>query len=244
MAAARRRGRQAVTLAERYGLEEHPILAPALGAVGAMAVWTGDFDEGERWLRRAWEVAEENADPAATVLLHVATGMLHAGRWQHQPALDGFAAAARAQLLLSGAHALAPRICGWLASAQARLGRVDEARATLAGFSTDLERMGAIHNGRAVVHLADGDPASALGELGDAQDPSQPAFTVVEAHLLAGIAHLALDDRSAAVAAAEAALAAAEPDRLIFPFAMTGAAELLESGHPVLLESFLDGPEV
>ena len=50
------RGRQAVALAERHGLDDHPILAPALGAVGGMAIWMGEFDEGERWLRRAWEV--------------------------------------------------------------------------------------------------------------------------------------------------------------------------------------------
>jgi LuxR family maltose regulon positive regulatory protein len=58
---------------------------------------------------------------------------------------------------------------------------------------------------------------------------ADPAFTLVEAHLLAGIAHLNLGDRNAAAAAAEAALAAAEPDRLILPFAMTEAAELLDA---------------
>ena len=84
VATARERGRQAVALAERYGLDDRPILAPALGAVGGMAIWMGEFDEGERWLRRAWEVAEPHVDPAAAVLLHLVTGMLHAGRGQHQ----------------------------------------------------------------------------------------------------------------------------------------------------------------
>ena len=131
VATARERGRQAVALAERHGLDDRPILAPALGAVGGMAIWMGEFDEGERWLRRAWEVAEAHIDPAAAVLLHVATGMLHAGRGQHRSALEAFAAAARAQSLLTGVHALAPRITGWLAATQARLGMLDEARATL-----------------------------------------------------------------------------------------------------------------
>ena len=76
--------------------------------------------------------------------------------------------------------------------------------------------------------------------------PGVPAFTLVEAHLLAGIAHLYLGDRNAAAAAAEAALAAAEPDRLIFPFAMTEAAELLdalprhETAHGALLADIVD----
>jgi LuxR family maltose regulon positive regulatory protein len=246
---ARERGRQAVALAERYGLDDRPILAPALGAVGGMAIWMGEFDEGERWLRRAWEVAEAYIDPAPAVLLHVATGMLHAGRGQHQSALEAFAAAAQAQSLLTGVHALAPRISGWLAAMQARLGMADEARATLAGFSAEPERMGAIHNGRAVICLAEGDPEAALDVLRDVRDTTPPgalAFTLVEAHLLAGTAHLSLGDRSAAAAAAEAALAAAEPDRLIFPFALTEAADLLDAlprhatAHGALLADIVD----
>ncbi|HET6752891.1 MAG TPA: AAA family ATPase [Jiangellaceae bacterium] len=248
VATARERGLQAVALAERHGLVDRPILAPALGAVGAMAIWMGEFDEGERWLRRAWEVAEAHVDPAAAVLLHVATGMLHAGRGQHRSALEEFAAAAQAQSLLTGVHALAPRITGWLATTQARLGMPDEARATLTGFSAELVRMGVVDNARAVICMADGDPATALDVLQEVRDtpPVGPAFTLVEAHLLAGTAHLYLGDRDAAAAAAEAALAAAEPDRLIFPFAMTEAAELLdalprhETAHGALLADIVD----
>jgi LuxR family maltose regulon positive regulatory protein len=83
-----------------------------------------------------------------------------------------------------------------------------------------------------VICLAEGDPAGAVDVLRDVPDLTSPtphAFTLVETHLLAGIAHLALGDRAAAAAAAEAALAVAEPDRLIFPFAMTDAADLLEA---------------
>ncbi|HEY6761495.1 MAG TPA: AAA family ATPase [Baekduia sp.] len=232
VATARERGRQAVALAERHGLDDRPILAPALGAVGGMALWTGELDEGERWLRRAWEVASAHVDPSAATLLHLATGMAHAGRGEHRAALEAFAAAARAQALLTGGHALAPRIAGWLATTQVRLGMLDEARATLAGFSAAPARMGAIHNARAVIALADGDPAAALDalrELRAVTPPGSPAFTLVEAHLLTGHAHLALGDRRAAAAAAEAALAAAEPDRLLFPFAMAGAGELLDA---------------
>jgi LuxR family maltose regulon positive regulatory protein len=245
VATARERGRQAVALAERYGLDDRPILAPALGAVGGMAIWMGEFDEGERWLRRAWEVASAHVDPAAAVLLHVATGMLHAGRGQHQSAHEEFAAAAHAQSLLTGVHALAPRITGWLAATQARIGMADEARATLTGFSGEPERMGAIHNARAVIHLADGDPTTALDVLREIRDIGA-AFTLVEAHLLAGTAHLQLGDRNAAAAAVEAALASAEPDRLMFPFVMTEAAELLdalprhETAHRALLADIVD----
>jgi LuxR family transcriptional regulator, maltose regulon positive regulatory protein len=257
VATARERGQQAVTLAERHGLGDRPILAPALGAVGGMAIWMGEFDEGERWLRRAWEIAAPCVDPAAAVFLHVATGMLHAGRGQHRSALEEFAAAARAQSLLTGVHALAPRITGWLAATQARLGMRDEALATLTEFSAEPAQigaiydgqMGAIYNARAVICLAEGDPAAALNALGgvlDVAPPGVPAFTLVETHLLAGIAHLYMGDRNAAAAAAESALAAAEPDRLIFPFAMAEAAELLdalprhETAHGALVADIVD----
>ena len=251
VATARERGEQAVALAERYGFEDRSILTPALAALGAIAVWMGEFDEAEGWLRRAWEVAEPDVDPAAAVFLYVATGQLHAGRQQHQSALEQFAAAARTQAMLTGVHALAPRIAGCLAATQARLGMLDEARTTLSDYSAAPERMGAVHaidNARAVIFMAEGDAAAALEALRDVQDATQgvAAFTLVETHLLAGIAHMVLGDQNAAAAAAEAALAAAEPDRLVFPFAMTGAAELLDAlprhktAHGALLVDILN----
>jgi LuxR family transcriptional regulator, maltose regulon positive regulatory protein len=248
VATADQRARQAIALAQQHGFDDRPIIAPAFGAVGGIAVWMGEFDEGEDWLRRAWEVAEPHADPAAAVFFHLSTGMLHAGRGQQRRALAEFEAAAHAQSLLSGVHALAPRIAGWVASTQARLGMLREAHATLSGFSPDLERMGAIYNARAVIALAEGDPAAALDALGNVRDSTQGvhAFTRVESQLLTGMAHLSLGDRRAAAGAAEAALAAAEPDRLIFPFTLTDATELLgalphhETAHGALLADIGD----
>jgi LuxR family maltose regulon positive regulatory protein len=249
LANARERGRHAVALAERYGLGDRPILAPALGAVAFWAIWMGEFDEGESALRRAWEVAEPQIDPAAAVLLHLVTGQLHAARGQHQAALEAFAAGAQAQSRLTGVHTFATPVVGWLAATQARLGMPDEARETLTGFSAEPGRVGFIYNAQAVICMAEGDPAGALDVLRDVPDvtpPTGPAFTLVETHLLAGIAHLDLGDRNAATTAVEAALEAAEPDRLIFPFALTGAAELLDAlphhatAHGALLADITD----
>src|SRR3954465_14015211 len=112
---------------------------PPLARVAGGRAGPGGFGGGGRGRPRAWEVAEPHVDPAPAVLLHVATGMLHAGRGQHRPALEAFAAAAQAQSRLPGVHGLAPRIAGWRASMQARLGLLDEARATLSGFSGEPE---------------------------------------------------------------------------------------------------------
>ena len=100
-----------------------------------------------------------------------------------------------------------------------------------------------------MICLADGDPAEALSLLHDVRDGTAPVIayaTVVGAHLLAGIAHRELGDQSAANQAAERALALAEADRLVLPFAMTGSAELLEAlprhktAHGALLAGILD----
>jgi LuxR family maltose regulon positive regulatory protein len=250
LASVRERGRLAVALAERHGLCDRPVLAPALGAIAFWAIWMGDFDEGESALHRAREITEPQIDPAAAALLHLVTGMLHAARGQHQAALEAFATGARAQSLLTGVHALATPVVGWLAATQARLGMPDEARATLTGFSAEHERTDFICNARAVICLTEGDPTAALDLLQDLRDAPPPvgvpAFMLVETHLLAGIAHLRLGDRHAAAVAAEAALAAAESDRLIFPFALTEAAELLdvllhhETAHGALLADIAD----
>jgi len=68
----------------------------------------------------------------------------------------------------------------------------------------------------------------------------------VEAHLIAGLAHRELGDQRAANQAAERALALAEADRLVLPFAMTDSRELLaalprhETAHVALLTDILD----
>jgi LuxR family transcriptional regulator, maltose regulon positive regulatory protein len=93
-----------------------------------------------------------------------------------------------------------------------------------------------------VISLAEGNPAAALAAVQDVLDGTVPVVgyvTVVETHLLAGLAHRELGDQRAANQAAERALRLAEPDRLVLPFVMTGSRELLEAlprhlllGHP------------
>jgi LuxR family maltose regulon positive regulatory protein len=243
---ARERGRQAVALAELSGFSDRPVLAPALGALASIAVWMGECEEGERWLRRGWEVLQPEIDPAAAVLMHMVTGMLHAGRGEQRAALEALTAAVQAQSLLTGVHILAPVIAEWLA----RLGMPVEARATLNEFLAEHEWIDAVDLARAAINLAEGEPATALASLGDVErfipPPGPPAYALVEAHLLAGLAHLALGDRDAAAGSAEAALAAAEPDRLIFPFVMNNAGGLLdvlpshETAHGALLADVID----
>jgi LuxR family transcriptional regulator, maltose regulon positive regulatory protein len=150
---------------------------------------------------------------------------------------------------LAGWHALTSQVTGWLAATQARLGMTGQARATLAALDHERSGSGEADNARAVIGLADDDPATALAALHDVVDGTAPVIgyvTVVEAHLLAGLAHRELGDQRAANHAAERALSLAEADRLVLPFAMTGSRELLETlprhetAHSSLLTDILD----
>jgi LuxR family transcriptional regulator, maltose regulon positive regulatory protein len=137
----------------------------------------------------------------------------------------------------------------WLPATQARLGMTAQARAFIAALDDEQASSGEIRNALAVICLAEGDPAAALAAVADVLDGTAPVLgyvTVMEAHLLAGLAHRQLGDQRAANQAAEQALALAEADRLILPFAMTGSAELLEAlprygtAHAALLADTLD----
>jgi LuxR family transcriptional regulator, maltose regulon positive regulatory protein len=177
------------------------------------------------------------------------TGRLYAGRGRHHEALEELSAAERLQSQMEGSHALASQVTGWMLATQARLGMTGEARASLAALDEQRARSGEVRNADAVICMAEGKPAAALSALASVLDGTAPAIgyiTVVEANLLAGLAHRQLGDQRAANQAAERALALAEADRLVLPFAMTGSAGLLEAlprhqtAHAALLAEILD----
>jgi LuxR family transcriptional regulator, maltose regulon positive regulatory protein len=248
-AAIQRRCREAIALADRYGWGAEPIVAPALIALAGTMLWTGEFDEAERWLQRTARALQTDNGPDIRLLVHIANGMLQAGRGRHQEALPEFREAEYLGSQLANSHALASRVTSWMLATQARLGLPGEARAGLAALAGERASSGEIRNARAVICLAEGDPAGALSAVRRVLDGTAPVIgdvTVVEANLLAGFAHRELGDQRAANQAAERALALAEPDRLVLPFAMTGSRELLEAlprhetAHAALLADILD----
>jgi LuxR family maltose regulon positive regulatory protein len=248
-ATTQRRCREAIALAERHGWGMEPVIAPALIMLAGTLVWTGEFDAGERWLQRTRQALETDTGPDMTLLLHQTAGLLHAGRGRHHEALEDFGAAESLRSQLADSQALASRVTRWLLATQARLGMTGEARAFIAALDDELAGPGEIRNARAVILLEEGNPAVALAAVSDVVDGTAPVLgyvTVMEAHLLAGLAHRELGDQHAASQAAERALALAEADRLILPFAMTGSAGLLEAlprhqtAHAALLADILD----
>jgi LuxR family maltose regulon positive regulatory protein len=248
-ATTRHRCREAIALADRHGWGAEPVIAPALVTLAANLVWTGELDEGERWLQRTERALQTDTGPDIRQLLHLTTGRLHAGRGHHHEALEEFSAAEHLQSQLAGSHPLAGQVPILMLATQARLGMPGEARAALAALADERANSGEIRNARAAICLAEGNPTAALGALAHVLDGTAPVIgyvTVVETHLLAGLAHRALGDQRAANQAAERALALAEPDRLVLPFMMTGSAGLLEAlprhetAHAALLADILD----
>ncbi len=212
-------------------------------------IWTGEFDEGDRWLRRAARALETDTGPSIRLLLHLGTGMLMSARRRQREALAEYNAAEYLQAQLEGSHALMRQLTGFRLATQARLGQLSEARASLAAFDAELAGFGEIANARAAICLAEGNPAAALAVVQDVLNGMAPVIgymTVIDANLLAALAHRELGDQRAAFAAVECALALAEADRLVLPFAMTGTLELLEAmprhqtAHAALLAGILD----
>jgi LuxR family maltose regulon positive regulatory protein len=220
-----------------------------MATLGGTLIWTGEFAAAEGWLERAARVGHADPEPGTRLLVHLAMGMLHVSRGQLRAASQEFSAAEQMQSLMIGEHALSGQVTGWTLATKARLGMLDEARASLAALSAERAASGEVCNAAAVIHLAEGDPTAALGVVGNVLNGQAPVihdFTLVESHLLAARAHSELGDQRDANTSVERALELAERDRLIFPFVMTGSVDLLkalprhETAHAALLVDILD----
>ena len=122
-------------------------------------IWTGEFDEADRWLHRAARALETDTGPSLRLLLHLGMGLLMSGRRRQREALAEYSAAEHLQAQLEGSHALMRQLTGFRLATQARLGQVSEARASLAALDADLASSAEIGNARADICLAEGNPA-------------------------------------------------------------------------------------
>jgi LuxR family maltose regulon positive regulatory protein len=246
---ARQRSEEAIKVAVRHGWDAEPVTAPALAALANALIWTGQFDLAEHWLERAKSATRAAGEPGIRLLVWLTSAILQAARGQDERALEEFAAAERMQGLMVAEHGLTVRVNAWMIATRARLGMAGQARAALAALDDRQAEAGEVRNAAAVLRLAEQDPAAARRELRAVLDGDVPVLsylTRVEAHLLDALACRDLEDRRGCLEAVEQALNLAEPDRLILPFAMTGAWRLLEAlpphgtSHAALVADILD----
>ena len=248
-AMARQRCEEAITAAARQGWDAEPVTAPALAALANALIWTGQFDLAEHWLDRSRRATQADGEPGIRLLVCLTSAILNAARGHSHRALEEFAAARQMQALMVGEHGLTTRVNAWTIATQTRLGMTGQARAALAALDDRQANAGEIRNAAAVILLAEQEPAAARRELRAVLDGDVPVLsylTQVEAHLLDASACRDLGDERSSQEAAEQALNLAEPDRLILPFAMTGAWQLLETlpphgtSHAALVTDILD----
>ncbi len=197
----------------------------------------------------ARRATQADGEPGIRLLVCLTSAIIQAARGAYHRALEEFAAARRMQALMVGEHGLTTRVTAWTIATQARLGMAGQARAGLAALDGRQASAGEIRNAAAVIRLAQQDPATARRELRAVLDGTVSVLsylTRVEAHLLDALACRDLGDERASREATEHALNLAEPDRLILPFAMTGAWQLLETlprhgtSHAALITDILD----
>lgn len=219
---ARQRAEAAIALAKEHGWDDDPVIGPAYATLAWILVWTGEFDHAEQWLDRATRTVRE---PGIQTLTQVVAGLIAAARERHHEAMTEFAAA-------GGSNMFAEQVTAWTVATQARAGMIDEARTALAAA-------GDVPKAAAAIYLAEHDAAAARRVLAGLD-------TDLEGSLLMALACCDLGDPRAATAAVEHALDLAERDRLILPFAMTGAWRVLEvlptweTKHAALVADILD----
>jgi LuxR family transcriptional regulator, maltose regulon positive regulatory protein len=228
--------RQAIAIAERVGWSTHPLAGVAYATLGAVLVDRGMLAEAEQWLDRADPILTHAPEPAGTVALRHAQGMLALGRGRPSAALTAFRDGERLTHVLRAPHFLAIVERQWQLRCRLRLGEPEPARAALAEAGAGVRDVALWANLAAHVRLAEDDPQGAADAVAPVLAGTAFASYVnqrIEALLLDGRARARLDDAEASERSVERALGLAEPEGHVWVFlTMPGVRELLEA-HPL-----------
>jgi LuxR family transcriptional regulator, maltose regulon positive regulatory protein len=226
------RGLQAIELARQHGWADEPVAGVAYLALGVAMVSQGRIEEAERALDRAERTIRTEVDPAAGMRLYTGRGMLEFMTGRHDAALRAFRTAERLASTLVTPHTLGPRLRSYLLQTLVRSGETRRVEQALADMDGPERERGEIRIAEASLRLAQGDPKAATAVLAPVIDGSAPLPNAhlweVQASLLQAIACDALGAAGAARRALERALDRAEPERLLFPFLLDPAPDLLD----------------
>ena len=240
---------QAIARAEALGWADDSVITPALAIDGVGLMWLGRFDEAERRLERADGGLQPEADPMTTLVVRWATGLLRLIQGRLEEAMARLSEAQRLNSLMGEeVRAIEPR--GVMLQAQVRMGETDAASAALAELGEDDRDRALVRIAAAEIHLAHDDPEAALEVLAPVIEGSSRSAhqttSLIDALLFVALARDQLGDARATEEAIERALALAEPEGLIVPFAVAPVTDLLKrhprhrTAHAGLLSGILD----
>jgi LuxR family maltose regulon positive regulatory protein len=228
---AEERLRQSIAVADRVGWSTHPFIGVACITLAAVVIDRGRFAEGERWLERAVPILAHAPEPAATVGVHHARGMLAMMRGHFADALTEFRAGEQVARRLRAPHFLTAIECQWQLRALLRLG--DDGPVRVALDARDGGAQWCSLDAR--LRLLDDDAEGAVAAVAPvlAGTAFVPHVNIrIEALLLAGLAHTRLGDAASAERAVEQALALAEPHGHVWiVLTIPGVRDLL-AAHP------------
>ena len=244
------RSRQAIDLAAAHGWADEPVAGVAHLALGMALLSQGRLEEAQRSLELAERTLRVELEPATGMRLRYARGVLELISGRHEAALKAFQRAQRLTGMVVTRHTYAVRLRSRLLQALVRVGETQRAERALAEMDEPERDSGEMRVAAAALRLAQEDPAAATVLLAPIIDGSarltNAHLWMVHACLLEAIARDALDDGRAASRALERALDLASPERLLFPFLIDPAPDLLErhrqhgTAHAALISVILN----
>jgi LuxR family maltose regulon positive regulatory protein len=222
--------REAIALAERHGWATHPIVGATYVTLGAVQIDRGLIDEGARWLDVAEPILAGAPEPAASVGLCHAQGMVAFAQGRLDDALAAYREGERLTEQLRAPHFLAVVETAWQLRTQLAMGDTEPVRAALAATDDD----GAFtRNLRARLALHDGDPSAAADAVAPVLSGEafvyHPAFEI-EALMLDAVARHQLGRPAAD--SIERALAIAAPESRSYMFMTIPGARDALAAHP------------
>jgi LuxR family maltose regulon positive regulatory protein len=246
---AMERGLRAIDLARQHGWSDDPALLNAYVSVALTTLWRGEVDEAEPWLRHAESVVRPELDPALGLVVHVARAELEFARGRYAEAAAALRTAEQLPGLLAAPRAIADHARGFLLQTLLKVGDTKSVKATLAQLDETALASGETRIVRALLKLAERDPAGAsvalAPVLGGVEALFHPNWQVV-AYLLEAIARSAQGETAEADRALERALDLAEPSGALLAFIFYPAPELLErhrrsrTAHGALISQIQD----
>lgn len=240
---------QAIDLARGQGWDDEPAVGSAYYSLVNLTLCQGRLEEAARWLQKAQRTARPDLAPYwGGVMLSLLQAALEQIRGRHREALEACRSAER-YLPLLGPGAVTLDARAFLAENLVRSAETDRAERIIAELGDEERGDGRIRMATAALRLAMGEPGEASAALAPVVSGTAKLWhprLLPQAFLMEAIARDVVGDAASAERALGRALELAEPNRLVLPFLLFPAPQMLKryrqqrGGDASLLNEILD----